>query len=222
MNIEEEIFKKRVILFDKLIPYGFTKEGDNYLISKTILNSSFRLDVKITKRGKVEGHIIDLNFNEEYFNYRIKTQTGEYVGKVREEFTDFLNDIKEHCTSGNDFVSPQTNRLAKLILEEFNDAPEFPWENDDSGIFRNPTTKKWYALIMHVDRSRFSNEQGPVEILNIKLDENEIQDLLLKDGYYKAYHMNKTKWITITLDDTLSDEVIMEHIKESHTYSNKK
>ena len=75
---------------------------------------------------------------------------------------------------------------------------------------------------MHVDRSRFSNEQGPVEILNIKLDENEIQDLLLKDGYYKAYHMNKTKWITITLDDTLSDEVIMEHIKESHTYSNKK
>lgn len=222
MNIEEEIFKKRVILFDKLIPYGFTKKENDYLISKTILNSSFRLDVKITKSGKVEGHIIDLNFNEEYFNYRIKTQTGEYVGKVREEFTDFLNDIKEHCTSGNDFVSPQTNRLAKLILEEFNDAPEFPWENDDSGIFRNPTTKKWYALIMHVDRSRFSNEQGPVEILNIKLDENEIQDLLLKDGYYKAYHMNKTKWITITLDDTLSDEVIMEHIKESHTYSNKK
>ena len=34
MNIEEEIFKKRVILFDKLIPYGFTKEGNDYLISK--------------------------------------------------------------------------------------------------------------------------------------------------------------------------------------------
>ena len=60
MNIEEEVFKKRIILFDKLIPYGFTKEGNNYLISKTILNSSFRIDVKISKSGKVEGHIYDL------------------------------------------------------------------------------------------------------------------------------------------------------------------
>ncbi len=222
MNIEEEIFKKRVIQYDKLISYGFTKVNNNYIISKTILNSSFRLDIKITKNGRVEGHIFDLNFNEEYFNYRIKTQTGEYVGKVRQEFINFLNDIKDKCTTSNNFVYPQTNRLVKLIFEEFNDTPEFPWKNDDSAIFRNPLTKKWYALVMNIDRSRFSHDTGNVEVLNLKLDEKEIQDLLSKDGYYKAYHMNKTKWITITLDDTLSDEVILNHLKESHTYSNKK
>ena len=222
MNIEEEIFKKRTILFDTLIPYGFIKKNNTYQISKNILNDSFRIDVKITSDGKVKGQIFDLSFNEEYFNYRIKSQVGEFVGQVRQKFVDFLNDIKNKCTTGNDFVNPQTNRLVKLISEEFKDQPEFPWDNDDSGIFRNPLTKKWYALIMRVDRSRFSNDTGEVEILNIKLDENEIQELLTKPGYYKAYHMNKTKWITITLDDTLSDEVIMNHIKESHTYSNKK
>lgn len=47
-----------------------------------------------------------------------------------------------------------------------------------------------------------------VEVLNIKVKESEIDNLLNKDGYYEAFHMNKRNWISIILDDTLSDLVI--------------
>ena len=34
--------------------------------------------------------------------------------------------------------------------------------------------------------------------------------------FYKAYHMNKKKWISIILDETLSDEDIFKYIDESY------
>ena len=60
-----------------------------------------------------------------------------------------------------------------------------------------------------------------IEIINIKLDENKIVKLLNRKGFYKAYHMNKKYWITINLDDTISDEEIMNYIEESYKYSEK-
>ena len=52
--------------------------------------------------------------------------------------------------------------------------------------------------------------------INLKLNEDTITNLLNKKGYYKAYHMNKKKWITIILDDTVKDEEIIFYIQESY------
>lgn len=221
MNIESEIFKKSIINYEKLISYGFTKKEENFHISKNILNDTFRITIEITSNGIVTGKIYDLSFDEEYKNYRIENQTGEFVNKIREEFISFLNDIKEKCTQSNYFISNQANRIAGLIIEEYGDIPEFPWEDTpDAGIFRNPQCKKWYGLIMNIDKSKLEKKQsGNIEIINVKLDENKIKELITKKGYHKAYHMNKEKWITIILDDTLSDEEIMNCIKESHQFT---
>ena len=51
--------------------------------------------------------------------------------------------------------------------------------------------------------------------MNVKLDKDEITELLKTRGFYPAYHMNKKNWITILLDDTISDEVIMCLIEKS-------
>ena len=37
-----------------------------------------------------------------------------------------------------------------------------------------------------------------------------------KNGYYPAYHMNKKNWISIILDDNLSDEDIIDLISKSY------
>lgn len=221
MNIENEIFKKSVINYEKLISYGFTKTEDKYKISKNILDDTFRIDIEISISGEVTGKIYDLSFDEEYTNYRIENQVGEFVSKVREEFKSFLNEIKEKCTSSNYFISNQSNRITNIIIDKYGDIPEFPWDDlEDAGIFRNPDCQKWYGLIMNIDKSKLDKkESGSVEIINVKLDENEIQELLTKKGYYKAYHMNKVKWITMTLDDTLTDEEIMSRIEESHKFT---
>ena len=72
---------------------------------------------------------------------------------------------------------------------------------------------------MNLDLSKLDNNSGEVEIINVKLDENKIQKLLKQKGFYKAYHMNKKSWITIILDDTLSDKYIMDLIDESYSYT---
>ncbi|MBP3799889.1 MAG: MmcQ/YjbR family DNA-binding protein, partial [Bacilli bacterium] len=41
--------------------------------------------------------------------------------------------------------------------------------------------------------------------------------LLKKKGYYEAYHMNKKSWITIILDDTVSDNDIKKLIDNSYS-----
>ena len=88
-------------------------------------------------------------------------------------------------------------------------------------MFRNPCSKKWYGLISNIDKSKIDKKsKGEVEILNIKLDKDEIQDLLKQKGFYPAYHMNKQSWITIILDETLCDKKIMALIEKSHNFSN--
>ena len=60
---------------------------------------------------------------------------------------------------------------------------------------------------------------GKVEIIDIKLEPNEIERLLEQDGFYPAYHMNKKSWITIILNNTISDEKIMNLIEKSYSYT---
>lgn len=220
MNIEKEIFKKSVINFDKLLPYGFEKSADRYIISKNILKDSFRIDVEISPSGLVKGKIYDLSFGEEYTNYRIETQTGKFVNQIRSEFEDFLTDIREHCTKANYFLTNQANRLAGLIMKQYGDAPEFLWDKSPgSGVFRNPRNGKWYGLIMNINKSKIDTGDEDVEVLNVKLAEDEVQHLLNQKGFYKAYHMNKKNWISVLLDDTLRDEEIISYLEESHKFT---
>ena len=40
-------------------------------------------------------------------------------------------------------------------------------------------------------------------------------DLLSQNGIYPAFHMNKRYWISVALDDTLSDEEVLKLIEKS-------
>lgn len=220
MDIEKDIFQKSVIDYDKLIPYGFQKKEDKYVLSKDILNQSFQVNVEISSSGIVKGSIYDLTFHDEYMNFRIKSQTGEFVSLIRTEFETILEDIKKHCTTPNYFNTEQANRITNLIIQKYNNLPEFIWEKYPGyGIFRNPNKNKWYALIMNINKNKIATGNEEVEILNVKLSEEEIKHLLKRKGFYKAYHMNKENWITIILDDTLTDEEIMKYILESHKFT---
>lgn len=220
MNIENEIFKKSVIDYSKLIAYGFKKENKLYLLSQNIHHNAFRVDIEITEKGIVQGKIIDLAINEEYTSFRIQNHTGEFVNTIREEFINILIDIRNNCTLQNYFLTKQANRLTNLIAKQFNDQPTFLWQKfPGDGVFKNPRNNKWYGLIMNINKSKITKGNEEVEILNVKLDESEIKALLKRKGFYPAYHMNKNNWLTIILDDTLTDEEIMAYIIKSHQFT---
>jgi predicted DNA-binding protein (MmcQ/YjbR family) len=75
---------------------------------------------------------------------------------------------------------------------------------------------------MNINKSKITKGNNEVEIINVKLPEEDIKQLLNSSGYYKAYHMNKKNWITIILDDTINDEKIMDYINKSYLLVEKK
>ena len=214
MNIEKEIFKRGKIDYQKLIQYGFKKDNEIYKYSVNFMNDKFRADITININGQVTGKVWDIKVDDEYTNFRIENNTGEFAGKVKEEYQNVLNDIKDKCFINEDFIYNQTNRIAKYIKDKYNVSPEFPWDSSPGcGVFRCPNNK-WFGLIMNIDESKLNTHSGEVEIINIKA--NNITELIKKEGYYRAYHMNKEKWLTILLNDTVKDDEIITLIDESY------
>jgi len=224
MNIEAKIFKRYNPDFDKLKYYGFKKVKDNFIIEKLFKDNLFKAVVTIDIEGKVSTIVYDIENDDEFLPLRIESNQGTFIGEIRTAYEELLLDIRNKCFLKNYFIFPQSNRIANLITEKYGDKPEFLWEKfEGSAIFRNPETKKWYAIILDVDKSRFEQDKkGIVEVIDIKLEPKEIEKLLKKDGFYPGYHMNKKYWITIILNNIVADEKIMELIQKSHSFTVKK
>lgn len=220
MNIEERIFARMKIDYKKLLEYGFVKKDNIYKFSKQFMDNAFRAEISITDDGKILGKVYDVEFGDEYTNFRIEDSEGEFVGKVKEDFENILKDIANKCCIKQYFLTKQANRITDLIIKKYGNIPEFAWDKSPgNGIFRNPINEKWYGLIMNINKSKIDEGNEEVEILNVKLNEDEILKLLNTKGFYPAYHMNKKSWISIILDGTLPDKVIMNYIEESHMYT---
>lgn len=221
MSIESELFKKASVNFNKLEKYGFLKENDEYKYSKIFMNDKFRADISVDKLGNINGKIYDLEMEEEYTNFRIENVLGEFINTVKNEYMKILKDIKNKCFENKYFVFEQSNRIAELIKNRYEVLPEFLWDKfPDYAVFRNSRSGKWFGIIMSINKEKIiSNESLNIEILNVKLDD-KVEKYLNKKNIYPAYHLSKKNWITIILDDSLTDEEIMNLIDISYQNSN--
>ena len=208
---------------EKLISYGFVKENEGYQYSKKFMKDTFRADIYIDLNGNVQGKVYDLDIEEEYTNFRVEDSVGEFVNTVKEEYIKILKDIADHCFEKEYFIYKQSNQIAKLIKETYQVEPEFLWEKfPNHGVFRNVRSEKWFGIIMNIDNSKMiPKEKGEIEVLNVKLDD-EVPTYLKQKGIYPAYHLSKKSWVSIILDDTLSDTEIMQLINTSYEASNVK
>ena len=217
MTIEEEIFQRTHRNVSRLEKYGFKRQGNVYQYSQNFMNDSFRADLTVDSRGVVSGRVYDLLMEEEYTNIRLQNKAFPFVQQVKTEYQKILNDIKNCCFDSDYFLFGQANRLAQYVVDRYGDVPEFLWKRYPGyGVFRNPDNRKWYAVMMNIDGARFGLETGELEMLNVKVDEQMIPDLMTKEGFYEAYHMNKKHWITIVLDDTLEDEQVIQLLDHSY------
>ena len=215
MNIEKEIFKKYKIDYNKLVSYGFIQENNIYHYSKEFMKN-FRANITIDLNGNVSGKVYDLKTNIEYTNFRIEDLSG-FAHQVREEYILILKDIAKNALDTKYFIYDQANRVTNLIIEKYKVYPEFLWDKyPDYGVFRNSRSNKWFGVILNVDKSKIiHNLTGEIEIINLKLDD-KVSEYFNHDGIYPAYHMNKQAWVSIILDDTLSDEEILKLVDISY------
>lgn len=220
MNIEQKIFQRANIDFDKLQDYGFVKSGSAWVYEKCFFNNEFRAVITVNEERKINGNVYETDSNDIFYPLRVESMMAGYVGEVRQEYEKILSDIRLHCTASDFFMFPQTNRLAEAVYQQYGDRPLFPWNKyPDYGVFRNNVNNKWYALVMNIARQKLDGGAADdiVEIMNLKLPPKKIIELSTQDGFFPAYHMNKINWITIVLDDSLSDELIVGLICESYS-----
>ena len=212
LHIEDEIFLKKKFDFDKLESFGFSIVDDKYIYKEDFMDSNFKAIIEIS--DVLKGKVIDNFSDEEYIPLRIESYDGEYVCKVREAYKSILKRIADACCIDVFFASDQANRIANLIYERYGVKPDFPW-NDDNGVFRHLDTRKWFSLIMFVsiDSLLKNGDRHMLNIMNVKIDTSKRDELYEIKGIYPAFHMNHKMWVSIVLDETISDDKIMKLIQ---------
>ncbi len=100
--------------------------------------------------------------------------------------------------------------LIKYISESYGTQADYPFmQYPDVAVFRHVNNKKWFAVVMKVQKSRLGiKSEGAVDILNLKCDPILVGSLRNEDGFYPAYHMSKTNWISAALDGSTSADKI--------------
>ena len=104
----------------------------------------------------------------------------------------------------------QRERLTQYMQNTYGTQAEYLWaDTPDCAVFRHPSSKKWYAIIMTVRSDRLGlPEEKLVDIMNVKCGAIMTGSLLSQKGFLPAYHMNKNYWISILLNESVPDDQI--------------
>ena len=216
-----EIFKAYQFNSKKAKEYGFIENQGVWTYSSTILQGDFLMMVTV-EDGDLSFHVYDQETGELYPQVHMESMRGTFVGSVREACLEVLYSIRKACFEVEEFLCPQTKRIMALVQEKYGNQLEYLWEKSpDTAVLRHEDNQKWYAILMRIPWDRLDKgREGLVEAVNLKHD--QVADLLSQMGIYPAFHMNKRYWISIPLDDTLTDEKVLELFERSWFLTSKK
>ena len=98
-------------------------------------------------------------------------------------------------------------QFLSYCLNTYGTTPDYPFDEDfETAVLRHGDTRKWYALVMRVPRSKFGQGSDEVvDVVNLKLPTEMFGSFGASDGVYPAYHMNKMHWISVLLPDAQTE-----------------
>ncbi|MGT2907667.1 MmcQ/YjbR family DNA-binding protein [Streptococcus dentiloxodontae] len=219
MTFEKDYFIKRKADKKRLLEFGFTEEETSLIYQQDLMEGIFEVRLRVDEKGEVSGQIIDKDLGEPYEIFRSSQAVGTFVGQVRDAYSNLLQQIATSCFTAQPFSKGQTNRLVSRIADEWGDVYDHPFERyPDYVSYR--VGGKWYALIFPLAKGKLADFDGEMaeqqtEVINLKVGPDKLSDLLKKDGIYPSYHMNKKSWVSVVLDDSLSDEELWGLVSKS-------
>ena len=241
MLIEEKVFRRKRPVMGRMLQYGFRKTAGGFCYETAFMDGEFSASVFLDRNGKITGKVIDVMNGEEYHPLRMEHYNGAYVNTVRNAYEDVLQKIADACCTDVVFVAEQSNRIAALILQRYGISPDFPFgtsPNEACGTFRHTDNSKWFALIMSIKCTSLAEtvkrvsgkvpdvllqqEEAHIDIINLKTVPDDGEALYKETGIYPAFHMNHTHWISVTLDDSLPDDRVMQLVETSFRLTEKK
>ena len=88
-------------------------------------------------------------------------------------------------------------------------------------VFRHQGNKKWFAVIMDIPRKNLGLPgKEDISVVNLKCDTRLIGSFREEPGIFPGWHMNKTHWLTVSLDGIVDDEKIRFFVDMSHELTN--
>jgi len=216
-----EIFKAYQFNSKKAKEFGFVENQGVWTYSSTILQGDFLMMVTV-EDGDLSFQVYDQETGDLYPQVHMESMRGTFVGSVRESCLEVLYGTRKACFEVQEFLYPQTKRIMALVQEKYGNQLEYLWEKSpDTAVLRHEDNQKWYAILMRIPWDRLDKgREGLVEAVNLK--HNQVADLLSQNGIYPAFHMNKRYWISLPLDDTLTDEKVLELFERSWFLTSKK
>ena len=213
-------FKNRKIDYEKLLIYGFKNENDKYIYKTRIQNNQFEVNVIISNEESYS-KLIDLENETEFILVDLETSNGKFVGQLRNDYEQIIEDIIIQCTSKEAFKNSQTKEVINYIEKKYGDKLEFLWEKfDDNAIWRNKQNNKWYGVLLTLSESKLGiNSEKIVEVIDLRYQKEKIESIIDNLKIFPGYHMNKKSWITIKLDELVDTSYIFELIDNSYNLS---
>lgn len=113
---------------------------------------------------------------------------------------------------------PQRERIIQHIQNRYAAEPEYLWARyPNYAVFRQPASRKWFAAVMDVPRKSLDlTGDGTADVMDVRCGPVLVGSLLAQGGFLPAYHMSKSSWISILLDETVPDEQIFPLIELSY------
>ena len=76
-------------------------------------------------------------------------------------------------------------------------------------VFRHRGNKNWFAVIMDIPRKNLGLPgEGETQVVNLKCDTRLIGSFREETGIFPGWHINKSHWLSVSIDGTVEDEKI--------------
>ena len=215
-------FKNKVLNVKKILQHGFKRNGEKFFRRDEIVNG-FTAEIIIDAGGNVTTKIFDAD-GELYTLHLVEGASGSFVGSIKDAHEKILHDVAENCFDEQIYSGEQTLKVVELIREKFSDEPEFLWRQAPNySVFRRADNRKWYAVIMVVPREKLQLAgKDELEILNLRVEPEELNRLVDGEKYFRGWHMNKKSWMTLRLDGALSFDEIFSRLEQSYRLAARK
>ena len=196
---------------EKLLDFGFSEAGGSLVLKKEIAGGQFYTEIKLSDKT-LEADVFETSTNEKYVLFNVASAQGAFVGQIRSEVQDLIEEIRAEC-----FISQDIKENYVDFLHSYFNAPgDNPWakEPDNSSTVYRCPNNKWFALVMQIKFKNLGFESDePVWAVNLKAE--NVEAITDKKSIFPAYHMNKKYWITVLLTAVTDFEKLCELTKKS-------
>ena len=215
--------KKRKLNISKLLPFGFASTDAGYLYQTDMMDGQMKLTVIITFEGKLYTEVVDNSSGDEYVLHRVAGAVGSFVGQVKAEYEEILEEISAKCFDPEVFKNKQTKAVIEYVWNTYGDELEYLWQKfPDNAVVRRKDNQKWYAAILTVSRRKLGFDSDEmVEIIDLRIKPEDMEGTVDNMRYFPGYHMNKKHWYTLLLGGSIPTEEICRRIDESYILAKK-